>query len=228
MRCLIPAVIAMVWLAGSVSAAPILIDNFATPNPQVQINGPGAVNLVHSGAGIFGTRTVTTSPNLAAGDTFRIGQGIVNIQTGATSSVQTNLSYAFATQNFSKDAGIILEFGALDAGTGVTSAEIRAVLNTSTGNLSASVILFDSIVPVSGFLPFNTFTGPGNLSNVTGAQFFLNDTGTPNPGTDFELRSIRVTDTGIPEPGSLAVWGLLGAAGVWYGRRRFRTAQANA
>lgn len=221
MRRLIASLVVALSLGGaSVSAAPVTIDTFDTPASAQTFIGPtGAINTSHSGTGILGTRTLTTSGALALGDVFSIGAGAFSAFTG-TSAIETSLAYSsFGTQNFSGDLGINFHFSFLDAGVSATSTEVDVVLTTSTGTLTGSITLADSATAFSATLLFSSFTGPGSLSSVTGITVIFNNGGTPNQGTDFVLDGLSVTSN-VPEPMSVALFGLTALSAVFVVRRK--------
>ena len=211
-------------LSRSASAAPITIDSFETPASPLLFIGPsGPPAGADSGAGVLGTRTLSSSTTLGLGDVVAIGNGTFQVFTGTT-SMESVLTYNGAgfPLDFSADLGIVFDFLFLDGGISNTTTDFEVTLNTSTGPLTGSVTVSDTAVPFSALLLFASFSGPGNLATVNSIVFGFNNGGSPQQGADFVLDELSVAAALVPEPASLALCGVAGMAALWSGRRRVR------
>jgi hypothetical protein len=224
------ALMALMVAVPSAGAAPIVIDNFATPDPFVTQTGGGLFNPSHSGTGIFGSATRDVSVTLPFGDTAAIGAAIpfggsvgtldaFSVFSGV-SALTSSLTYTFPAPTDLSGAGISFVMAFVDEGqpAGPPGIVTDITINTATGTLTGVVPLLSSATPVTYTALYNTFSGSGDLTQVNSIVFTFNNGGTPQQGTDFIVTQIQVDP--IPEPATLALWGVVGAAGAWYGRRR--------
>lgn len=235
---LVAAVCALALVAGVAPAAPVTIDNFNTPGaPAVfsPFTPAGNLGAPTTGAGILGTRQLSITNALSAlGDGVAIGGGILNAVSSDTTAYATVLNYNFGgTLDASPSAGITLDMRSIDGGF-TTSTAVEATLFTTTGNRTLTGFNINDILPVGEpgtpvVLPFASFTGPGSVGSITGLQVRFNSAPT-RAGVDLTLSQIWVTegtfvrDNPVPEPTTLAVFGLLGVGGIVAARRKVRAA----
>lgn len=232
LRTLLAAAVALAF-AGSVSAAPITIDTFDFPNPGAMYGtgtGAGTLRTNDTHGSILGQRDlVLNHPLVNVAELIRIGvatanpflgQGIFEVNSNAMSVFSVTLNYDnFGTLDFSNDLGIALAILAYNNGSVTTQNQI--VLTTATGTLTATATFPNvSPGPQSFLMPFSSFTGPGDLSQVTGIAVTFNSNN--SGGFDAALDSISVVP--IPEPTTWATFGALAAFGGFAARRRLRAA----
>jgi hypothetical protein len=224
---------ALVLTPGVASAAPILIDSFFTPNPgAIHTNNPVSLPLrVDSGFEILGTRTtsVTAVANGLDND-VQIGGGpggFYDVSSGVSDSITTQLAYNFGG-SLSGATQIDIEFDGVQGGLGSGNAlSITAVLETVNGDR-----VFSTTVPDSGALNnvlslgFGSFSNAGFGDTITGFRLSTNVGGFN--ASDFRIDNISTPDgtfdqgDPVPEPASLALFGLLGLGGVAAARRKMK------
>ncbi len=239
MRRLQPAVavaIVLAWsfLAGKASAVPITIDNFTDPGPAppaglatpgVTQTGVGSMSGSNSGLGgvLGGVRDFNLTVTAAAvpaldGANLEIAAGFIDFDATGAGDGEFTLTYDAGGMglgaDFSTQAGIQIDITLL---TGVPTP-VTLTLMDGSGPAAVASTSLTALGPQLLSFAFNgaTFSNFGslNLGNIESIGLFV------NPPTAGELR-IDTIDTFevIPEPGSLALWGALAVAGVWYGRR---------
>src|SRR5687767_13216075 len=141
------------WIA-PIARAAIVIDTFETPTDVLIIEGPaGPSTVVHSGAGILGTRTFSGSSLGPLDGGFRIGEGTFSAFMFGGLGVNLTYSGAGFPQDFSGGAGIQFDFLIL-SGSPLSDTVLFVTLNTSTGTLVDSVHVSDILfTPSSVLLP---------------------------------------------------------------------------
>lgn len=222
------ALAVMLIAVPNAGAAPLVVDTFETPGTaSTVINGSPANGSfpATSGTGILGTRVVSynmvPAGNFGFGEGISVGGGSLILAT-QSSAVEVGLSYSsFGSIDVSSYTSLDLIFiPVFDLGVG--SFDIEVTLTTGSGTLSTTLVPPSGIAPGGGVLsiPLASLLGTGDLSDVTGIDILLNDGGTPSPAADFTITQIEFANP-IPEPTTLALWGAIGAAGLWYGRRRY-------
>lgn len=231
----------------STQAGPIVFDNFTSPGPggQAIVQSPPAGNpsaffsnsnnAVATGL-LFGTQREITTQRFA-------GSGIINTNVNttvpgswsvgndtATGSIASS-RYNFASQGFSLDfsgTGTIDLTGLfLDAGQVDFTVELIGGAGTWTSgpqSISGNV--------VNGSLSFALLASAGILNSVDELRIIANSSiAGPNgvAGSDFSIGAVSIPDdtvvvNEIPEPASMAVFGLVTLAGGVIARRRMAKA----
>jgi hypothetical protein len=236
------AVLATTVFGSAASAAPILIDNLnvpaggqattfgtprtgAFPSTILGANGVGTRTISYAGAGNFsGAEGVfVNSPSATMMGTLEMGTVGGAVATSATyTAFPQNLDLSQAGNFFD------LDFHLVDNGASIPAFAVTIEATTASGNLTKTFniadIPFNLTATTLSFGIDNTWTGPGTFANVSGLKFTLNS-GQLN-AADFILGEIRTRDgafrrpENVPEPASLAVFGLLTLAGGAFARRR--------
>jgi hypothetical protein len=209
--------------SGSLRASPIQSAGGVWGNAAVPGNSPAAISFV---SGFFtnaqppqpatnGIGTVTPAGSYTVSDLdiglspFPSDPGPVQILSNLTVTGTALGSDNGNTAVFSPVGGT----GILSDGSGL------ATVLTATFQLQSSNLTGLDFGPSGGLFNF-TLTTQG-LTFTTG-----------NPGTvsgNPQAASFNLQSVGVPEPGSLALWGVVGLTGVWYSRRRLKArAQATA
>jgi len=218
-------------------AAPISIDTFNVPGPWATYNtpvGPGTIRVNDSGPSILGQRDmIFGAPGLSnLGDAVGIGtatfgthtgQGVLDISFNGSTTTKVTLFYDnFGTQDFSSDAGILLNVLAYNNGS--VNSEHTVTLTTGSGNLVGKITFPNVPVgPQSFLIPFSAFTGnPAGLASVTAITLDINSNN--SSGFDFTLDSIAIA--AVPEPSTLLLFGALMAGGVVWVRKKRQTAMS--
>lgn len=228
--------LAVLVLGVTTARADVVIDSFDTVNPWNTFNTPtmpGVIQGPLSGTGILGNRTLSTSAGLNNGGDFigigtadfgsLSGQGIFDVALNASTATSVTLRYdSFGTLDVSGLAGIGLDILAYNNGSVTTESIVT--LETTSGNLVSSPQVFPNIAPgVQMFLiPFADFTGLGSLTGVTAVIIQFNSNN--SSGSDITLDGVRFAS--VPEPASLAAWGLMAtisSVGCSLRRRRSKT-----
>lgn len=222
-------VVVLVLFVPTVATADVVVDSFNFPGTEALYQNGTAAGTLRSNetdSSILGSRSLSISTGLGKGDFVGIGGGSLEVGTFTTSLV-TTLTYNFApSQNFAGAGDALsLSFNFLDSGpTPPNTTDISINITTGSGTLTTTASLSDVKLgnTTSFSVPFSSFSGTGDLTNVTQLQIELNDSGTPRPGVDLILNQVSIA---TPEPTSLLIWGLVGtagAAGSWYIRQRKR------
>lgn len=218
---------ALLFAPAIVDAAPITVDDLKTNfnGGTITVNGGGIKTDSPgvSGAGILGTRvgSVNSTDNGSGTSTasFAIGGGTAAIGTNSTVTAATfTLTYTFSPLNLTNAGSIgitIGNFDQSDLNPGTPNVKVTVVDPQGTNNLGPQNITGNGAINFAlGGLPANQTDG------VTQLVFTFTLQGR---GQDFTLTSDNggITIREIPEPASLAVFGLMAVAGgVWYRRRR--------
>ena len=208
------------------SAAPLVIDTFDTPGAPAVFDpppsfGPGTLIANDAGSGILGQRDLAVgAPGLtfAVGDGIAIGGGLLDVASNGSATFATMLNYdSFGTLDLNGYSGVELVIMAYNNGSVTTQNVIE--LQTATGTLTSAPQTFPNIPPgpITFFIPFSAFSGPGSLGQVTAIQVFLNSNN--SAGFDITLDSLQLRE--LPEPSSILVWGSMVGLGLLV-RRRFR------
>ena len=218
------AIVGVVALWLPTASGAFTVDTFSTPSPPSVFTVGTTPAATHSGTGILGTRTLSSSAALTAGSTVSIGGGTFQVFT-STLALESTLTYSGAGFPLNLTGqGLQLDFTFLDGGTPTTTV-FAVTLNTSTGALTGSITLADSLVPFSALLSFASLTGPGTLGSVNSLSIGFNDTGSPQAGADFILDALSIEPAGsvsVPEPSSMMVLGAAVLGVLWQVRRRGR------
>jgi len=220
------AALAAVALTTSVARADIEIDNFSAPDPRVLYSiGPDANPFVLNtdlGGGL--SRTVTMTVTSAVGSNSLVGQvgtgpsgGFLTASFDVASQGTANIVYSYTTaQNFNPTGtpGSLLFRAAGDNGFG-PDIPLNITVTTATGNLE-----FHGFLPLTPTvtdldLAFSTFTGPGDLTQVTGVT--INMTG--GQAADLLIDSIGVRTPPPPSvpapPAAFLALAAVPALGLW-------------
>lgn len=225
-------------------AAPLLIDNFTSPDPAVSLVGAGPFT---PGASQLGSRSVSfsTAQGTIPGNQAGIGANInygppIGVLPGSffsftgPSAIESVLTYDFTpSQGFTGYDGIQVDFRLIDGGLSQTNMDVALFITSSGGLTVIKATLPNTLSGQSVLLPFSsavaTPSSPGDtlvLGSISQLKLHLNDDGTPQTSADFILTGVSAYQ--IPEPATLAVWGALAVGGAWYGRRRFLKPQPKA
>jgi len=191
------AILALGVGVGSAHAAPIFnyTVTVTSTNPVVS----GLSSVTYTGGS---DNTGTKNAGFPGGTNIGLLQSVV-----ATTNVSGFDTFTNVPVNFT--------LSITDVATSATSGPINfsGTLNGSvnTTNNSLTLTISNPVSPVN-------FTLAGFKYTVTfnNSQFNLNTN--PNPFN----ANVSATPIATPEPASLAIWGGLGFAGAWYGRRRLR------
>lgn len=184
----------MAWLTPAVHAAPIF--SFSdSPSPTPITSGSSTITL-----------------------TGQSGSGQNAGFPGGANEFIMNINLASATASPSSDpfnTSVSFPLTITDTTTGFSQ------VIPFTGTLSGSLNSGTSSVFLTGITPSNPIT-----FNLGFSQYTVNLTAFPQPLTlgnnQINVNVSAVPLSSLPEPPSLALWGVLGMAGVWYGRRRFQ------
>ena len=209
------------------SAAPIVLDAFtAAPGSWSTGTAPGVLQS----QGVAGSpRTLTLNPPGLAngGDFLGVGGGQFSFQSNSSSTYSAALSYdlgaslPFQTTDFLK-----FQFLSLDGGSGLTdkiSTELKVF--TDTGTLTKNILFTEGTFNYN--IDFNGLSGAGNLSGTTGIQLTFNNIN--DQGVDFVLGGnglIIIRENPVPEPATLATFGLMGLVGGFAARRKMKARAA--
>lgn len=211
------ACLALGW--STAPAAPIIIDDFSTPTVAsggVQKDLPLTTNL---GGGI--TRTISASGTFSDASTYQINSPAntftLNTATGQTITIK--MEYTFSTA-LNIPTNSQLEFNVLSYDLGPFG--IKAELFSGSTPLWNNTITLPSpsSSPGSAFVSFGPF---GPLPNVDKIVLTFNTGGRSD--LDFRIGGdgggIKLNDD-VPEPGTLATFGVIGLLGGLAIRRRLR------
>ncbi len=198
---------------------------------------------IQTGGGVWGNATI---PGAVAGAEISFINGaLTNVQppqpaSDALGSINPLGSYTVSNLNidlstYNSNPGTVTILGNLTVtgqATSGTDVGKTAVLAFQGGTAvltdNPNPLLADSIVGVVSLVSTNIgridFGSPGDLFSFSfstqGLTFTPGGggsvTGTPQSAS---FTIVRINN-GLPEPASLALWGLIGAAGIWYARRR--------
>lgn len=239
------ALMAFAAFSSTLPAGPLIIDTFESPTPAAFYSFGSAnpfSNTVTGAPGVLGgsrnyTATQVSGATFSLGTAGAIGtdaslgsadKGAVQFFSGSV-AVEGILRYP-ATGTFGSPQNFLatgdrfeFDFQFVDGGIGLGAGELLETLievTTTTGTRTLLVNFKDSVGPVSYSVPFSSFGGSGSFASVTSLKVTLND---PDPQTDFQLNKLSVAE--VPEPASVAVFGVILIGGAFYGwRRRNRTA----
>jgi len=229
---------ALVWvvLPTDVASAGPIIDDFTTPLsvPGGEINNAGT-STEFNVPGLFGVGTTDRTTTVT---TIVLGTGLSSTSINTVvqrfshqdvpdAQFKTDIAYTdFGTLDLTNMV-IDLPFFQYNDGTNDANLQVTVTLSTPSGLLmSSQTVLSGNTGPFTLTFPFSGFTGPGNITQVQGVTFSFLPQGTmsgPPLGTGFILDGAAgVQINAIPEPASLATWGMLALAGAWFGRRQLQ------
>jgi hypothetical protein len=211
-------------------AAPILIDDFAAPNPQdvfiISLFNSDPFTNAYLDPGILGGQRnllvdVDGTPKaLTAVGT--IGEGALDVNT-STPGAYIELGYLGVGGGGlggvdlvdGTNTGIRLDFDFIDP----AGAEFGILLGNGLGTATFVDFLPTSVGPTSIFVPFSSFLIAGGFTFTSVDSLFVgfNVAPIPAPGLDFTLTSIQAT---VPEPSTLALATFAGLALAAYGLRQ--------
>ena len=229
------AVVAAFGMAGT-SRADFVIDDFSVPSPAsfyvIDLLNGNPFNrtdaIDHGLTRDVNVNVVTpspTNPNSASGFIGTRPSGtpsgpLFSMDSDNSSTVVSTLSYtgfAGALANFSMVNAIKLGFLNLDSGNNATTTPISIELITGAGTLSFSGFASDSNTPFTFAAYLDSFTGTGDLSNVTGLNVTINGDENSRQAADFVLDNVSVSP--VPAPPA-AVLGLMALPILGFYRRR--------
>jgi len=235
MKRILSSLVAVVLLA---SAAPvkadIILDNFQNgTNKTADVGGTNPNGDSQTGlSGVLGgsrdTSVFASTGVTGATAQLLISTGVLQLNTGTGVAGVFSLTYPnVAPLDLSTAIAFIFDISANDNG-GTFVLDITDGTNTGSSTLLAGPLgstTGDGVTgPQSIAIAGNPDFSGVNLGAVTGIT--LNFTG--DDSTDLEIGPLgfRITTQVIPEPASMAVWGLLGLSVTWYARRKRRQLQA--
>jgi hypothetical protein len=219
------AVAAALGAAGSASAD-ILVDNFATPNPQTLYNvlnpntSPVQIGPTLIAAGLNRTMvaTLTAPPTPTSGVTYMnggIGAGSFSFSLASglpPANGNAVLTYAYTSaQNFSAATNLDIFVNSSDGGQG-NGLPIHVAIGTSGGTRTFDGTLNGSVNNVLFSAPLASFGGSGSFSSTNSISITFNDGASGgSPDEDFTISnvSLRVPTSSVPAPPALF---LVGAA----------------
>jgi hypothetical protein len=230
--------------SASASAASIVIDDFNQPNPQ-QFYVIAAINadpLLHKTAhasilggerdllvDVIGNAALTTAAGTIGGGDIDFGSsgpvlamlqydGVDADQLLPTRALVNNQGLAIDLTGGGTNSAFRLDFDSIDGGPPSTPLSYTIALTspgagvaTRTGTLAETASPLSYIVPFAGFTQAGGFT----FANVTSVTLTLNG-GTTQPDADYKLGLFAA----VPEPHSVVLLGMGGAALVLAARRR--------
>lgn len=199
------ALLTGVLMCGPLSAA-VLIDDFSLPTPSTSFQigndpNPTSINTVLS-ANLSRAVALAVNPNglpaafnsLSGG----VGGGIFAASYSAVANGQFSIDYLFAApvDLLEGGANVALDIVAAASSGGGAPIDLSLLIATTAGNLTLNTTMAQSNVFTSRTYNFSTFSGTGNLAQVTGLSLIV---GAPN-GTSVLLDSVSAVST--PEPGT--------------------------
>lgn len=242
-RCLTPAVcliVAAACVGDRVACATVVIDPFdanqslmlgvaSSPGPS----GPVSSTVFH-GSIVGGSRFASIMSSAANPMLPQYGPvnmdvfaGALNFSTGANAAATLMLKYngngAGLGSALAGNPIIAVDFLTFESGAPGATVEVEVLVSDGTNSAMLSIMLDetdDSITPFSLFFDFS-MSGV-DFSNLEWLKIIFDSTNS----ADFLLDSIRATS--VPEPISLASWGIMscfGVGGLWL-RRRLKAGQA--
>lgn len=211
--------IVLVSLQSACARAEVILDNFSTPSTASSaFRSSVGTSSVDTSSIMGGTRTTTldlasaiSSPTAFA----TIGAGSLTLTSGSSTTASVTLAYSGLSLSLSSYANLVLNFESV---SGIitpmpVSVTINGVTDLTSVGITANptnllVGLTSANFPTVNFGSINSITVTFNDGNQ-GGSFVLNGFGA-NPVTP------------VPEPASLALWGVVGLVGAWYGRRKMQ------
>jgi hypothetical protein len=200
---------AAVLVAGGTAKADIVIDQFSAPTPAVDylISGlntnPYVVTTNGIAPGINRTITLTVAPPVGAlSMSGHIGgsYNFFSMSLDNASSGSAVIAYSFATpMNFIPNVALGGAVGALQylssADTGfAASTPLLFTITTATGTLSFNTTMNVSSAFTPTNVPLSSFTGTGDLTQVTGMSITIQG----GQASDVALDAIGITTPPAP------------------------------
>lgn len=196
------------------SANALLIDDFSDGNvPFPGINATGAGNTATGsqvGSMIGGARDIDLAVNSGAGTSIvTVAGGVLDINNGVTEISDVTVSWSFGATDFT-DLG--LSTGVfLSLPTPIDNImDVMFTLNDGSNASVANVSFPDGASGNDFFISFGDFIGLADITALTSASINISS---PNAGLDtqitlIETRPVPGTSNDIPEPASIALFGL--------------------
>ncbi len=223
--------LALAGLPGAAHADLFTIDDFSTADlasPQYgpgtgQPNSPASLNSTNASiAGGFRKLEITQTGGGAfdLGNTGQIAAGTFQFASGPFPSASVSAQLAYGT-GFGGSALGSLIFGGLEAfqfnflDVVAPGVEMDITITVTDNNSSDTQAFQVPEGPNVFFAPFSAFSGI-DFTQVESVEVIFNSS--LETGVDFTLGNFGVFF--IPEPLSIAAWGVVGVAGIWITRRR--------
>jgi hypothetical protein len=226
------------------SAASIVIDDFNQPNPQqfyviAAINADPLLHKTVHGSilggerdllvDVIGNAALTTAAGTIGGGDLDFGSsgpvvatmqydGVDADQLLPTRALVNNQGLAVDLTGGGTNSAFRLDFDSIDGGPPLTPLSYTITLTSPIAGVATRTgTLAETASPLSYFVPFSAFTQSVNFTfaNVTGITLTLNG-GTTQPDADYKLSLFAA----VPEPHSIALLGIGGAAFVLAAHRR--------
>lgn len=235
-------------LSAVAEGAPVPFDFFNSPASGVQtVSGPAGggnpspavpASNFQSGLGgiLFGNQRTITAQRQGGSDTFgaTVNTAIANqysFANGASTGSVFTINYDFAAQGFALDfsGSDLLTLVGIDMDSG--SADFSITATDGTNSFTTPIQNVNSAAPITN-LNFNIVGGLVDGSAITGITISV-DTFNPGlSGADGQFDDILLDDTvtitgnHVPEPASMALFGLVGLGGMIAARRKMRKNRA--
>jgi len=242
---LVVAIVLVAGLSAVAIGAPVTFDGFTSPGSGVQtvggIAGGGnpspavpASNFQSGLSGIlFGNSRTITAQRQAGTSTFgadvntSIGGMYAFANGPATGSVFT-INYNFAAQGFALDFSSNGLFQLTDVDLDAGSADFFVTFTDGTNTFTTPVTNVAAAAPPTD-VPFILSDGIGGVNEaaITGITVTIDTVNPGIAGSDGFFDDIEIDDSTqitlqVPEPASMALFGLIGLGGVIAARRKMR------
>jgi hypothetical protein len=235
---------AMLAIGSNVHAAPVIIDDFADPDPLDMGNGDIGtlddnpfISITTSSPGIIGgDRTFTAlwptaGVDIPAGNSARIGEGFVFVSTAGLEAVVLTFDYPSVDGGDLTGGGMndtfLLPFVYIEGGdSGLISIDIMVETGGDSSTYHDDFAQSPSS-PLDYYASFAAFVGSADFTDIDTIKIVIND-GESSGNLDMRMESPIITTT-VPEPASLSlvIGALMGCTMLGSRRRRRKRVDCN-